>query len=185
MDKRAIEVFLKQRPLGCQATLDVTAQSQVNLMRRDPAYPFTLSVHPVACPAILGGVMDNSGPDRVHLDVAVASEDIAGFLNQAGAEAAFPEGAGTLVCPVDVLHLTLTQDFHQQGSTFLPFGRNKQIHMIGHEAPGLQAAMMLFGLLRKNIQVTGVIALVEKTGSSVVASLDDVPGDVRYHKTRA
>jgi hypothetical protein len=58
-------------------------------------------------------------------------------LRQTGSEATLPHRATTPVRPVDILHVALPQVFHHQASAVLLLRRDQQMHMIGHQAVGV------------------------------------------------
>jgi hypothetical protein len=91
----------------------------------DQAAGFAQYVGVVAGPAVVFGLVDHARTHGVEFDVAVAGEYIVFALREAGAEPAFPQYAATFVGAVDVLHVALTEMFHQQGGA-VGFLRGKQ-----------------------------------------------------------
>jgi len=57
------------------------------------------------------------------------------------------------------------------------------LYMVIHQAPGVYAAVIFGSLLCLNFKEISIVAEFVETGSAVVASQDEVPGDARDGQT--
>jgi hypothetical protein len=76
------------------------------------------------------------------------------------------------------LDVALAQSFHQGARRFGAFGCNQQVHVVGHQHIGMNAAACLVGVPGQSVQVVAVIFVGEEAGLPVIAALDDVERDV-------
>jgi hypothetical protein len=60
-----------------------------------------------------------------------------------------------------------------------PHGRHQQMHVVGHEHIRVYPAAVRQRCLAKVMQVPHVVGLAKEAGPTIVATLDDVLGDVR------
>jgi len=51
--------------------------------------------------------------------------------------------------------------------------------MVRHQTPGMQAAVKLVGFLGQRIEVVLIIKGVIEAGGTIIASLNDMPGDTK------
>jgi hypothetical protein len=77
---------------------------------------------------------DDPRTHRVEFDVPVASDQVMRGVDHARAKAALPKRARSAMAPVEVLRIALTELFHQQRAGFRQAGRQKQVHMVRHQA---------------------------------------------------
>ena len=82
--------FADQRGVGSAAVFVVLTEGEEAEMRRNEGIVFAFGVACVARPWILTRRFDYRGTDRIHLDVAVAGEQIAFAVYQAGLESTLP-----------------------------------------------------------------------------------------------
>jgi len=66
-----------------------------------------------ARPREAGSAIGHAGPDRVEVDVAHAAQQVCGIVDQAGAVATFPQGAGALVVAVELADVLAAELLHQ------------------------------------------------------------------------
>lgn len=97
-----------------------------------------------------------------------------GWLRQRGFIAAVPQGAGTAVGGVDVLHVAPPEGDDKPGDGFRPLRRDQQVDMVSHERVGMQRAAFLFKRLAQPVKVGPVIFFGEEAGLTVVSALHDV-----------
>jgi len=76
-------------------------------------------------------MLDHVRPYRVHLDVAVARQDILLRLHQARAKPTFPQRAAAFVHPVHVLHVALAEKFHQERRCVGKIRTYQQMKVVG------------------------------------------------------
>jgi len=67
--------------------------------------------------------------------------------------------------------------------TILPFRRDQQMHVIGHQAVCVNLAAMPCRLFSQVLQEAAVVSLTVKTGRAINTALDNMPGDTRYGQT--
>lgn len=108
----------EQFAVGVLAGFCGVGQREIEGVRREQGIPLALRVGAITGPAVVGGVFDHAGADRVEFDVALAGEQPGVLLDQTGAVAPFPETAAAPVGPVDVLHIALAQAFHHDAGRF-------------------------------------------------------------------
>jgi len=160
------------------------AQCKIERMRGNAAV-LPLCIHAVARPTVIRRMRHHARPHGIELDIAIAGQDIGFFLQQAGAKTSLPQRAAAPVSPIDVLHIALSQRLHQLAQAVGCSRRQQQMHMIGHQAPGMDGATMFFGLLAEMIQVEAVIFLGIKARRTVVAALDQMDRNIRQQNTGA
>ena len=84
---------------------------------------------------------------------------------------------------VDILHVALTQVFHQQRGAIGLFRREQQVHVIGHKHIGMHSAAKALGNFSQEVQIEAVVFVAEKANGAVIPSLDDMPGDAGEAET--
>ena len=78
---------------------------------------------------------------------------------------------------VDVLHVALSQVFHQQDGALFARVCEQQMYVVGHQHVGMDGATELVGELFDVLQVELVVLFAVETDRAVIATLDDVPGN--------
>jgi hypothetical protein len=66
---------------------------------------------------------------------------------------------------------------HQQRGTVAALGREQQMHVIGHQHVGMHRAAETAREFAQMGQVEAVVLFGEEAHRTIVAPLDDVPGD--------
>ena len=89
--------------VGALSLAFVRTQGFVEAVGFDQFAFFPLPVCAIAGPEIVSRVSHHAGSYRVEFDVTLAGHQVGFFLDQAGSEAAFPQGAAAPVGTVDVL----------------------------------------------------------------------------------
>ena len=64
-------------------------------------------------------------------------------------------------------------------------GRHHQMHMIGHQHIGVNGTVIFPGLLGEYIEVVEIVLFCIEAGTTIIAALDNMPGDSRHYDTRA
>ena len=72
------------------------------------------------------------------LDIAVAAQDVDRRVDEARAKATLPKRAATPVAPVEVARIAASKVAHEQRTCRHVFRRNEQVHMVRHQAIGVQ-----------------------------------------------
>src|SRR6266850_3544629 len=111
-------------------------------------------------------------PDRIQLDIPVAREHVMLRSNEAGPKTAFPERTAAPGPFVHALYVALAQIFHEEGAGVRRVRREKQVHMIGHQAIGVNGAVIPACKKAQVAQVSKVIGIAEKAQAAIVAALD-------------
>ena len=152
-----IQMRLKQGLVVCLPFGSIQPQSQVLVMWGNEIAGLAQRVGVVARPAVVLRLVDHAGADGVEFDVAVAGKDVVFGLCEAGAEAAFPQRAATLVGAVDILDVTLSEVFHQQGCAVWILWGEQQVDVVGHQHVSVNNAVELVGKFLQVMQVELVI----------------------------
>src|SRR4051812_40058760 len=129
-------------------------------MRRERAVGNMTDIAVIARPAILNRSRDHAGTHRVELYVAIASKHILRGVDQARPRASLPERARSFIAAVEILHVALTKRPHEPGARTLLCRRQKQMHMISHQAIRVEGAAGLYRQLGKTGQVNEVVGVV-------------------------
>ena len=127
-----------------------------------------------AGPAVSGRIDSDSRTYRVQLDVAHARQQPAVGLDQAGAEAAFPQRAAALVALVEPPHVIAPQRLHHAAQPLGHRGRGQQVHVIVHQYIGVQRDLRRHRRLAQEAEVALAIRVVAKQRGAVVAALEQV-----------
>jgi len=96
-------------------------------------------------------------PHRVQFNVSVTTEKIVFFSHETGAKPPFPEGTGTPIGPVYVLHISLAQMFHHSGRPLALLRCHQEVNVVGHQHVGMQVHRILLAGLTEMIEVELVI----------------------------
>src|SRR5574343_998348 len=147
-------------------------------MRPYQAILLALSVNAITRPTILGRMRHHTGPNRIHLDIALASQQITLLLDQAGAESSLPQRARTAISSIHILHIALPQSLHQHPHSITGSRRQQQMHMISHQHIGVDQAARLAGIFLQPIKIEAIILVGDEASLSVIATLDDVQGNI-------
>src|SRR6266850_454048 len=123
-------------------------------------------------------------PDRIQLDIPVAREHVMLRGNETGPKAAFPERTAAPGPFVHALYVALAQIFHEEGAGVRRVRREKQVHMIGHQAIGVDGAVVPACKKTQVAQVSKVIGIAEKAAPAIVAALYDMDGHLRNNDSR-
>src|SRR5882762_4868685 len=110
-------------------------------------------------------------PDRIQLDIPVAREHVMLRGDETGPKATLPERAAAPGPFVDALYIALAQIFHEEGAGVRRVRREKQVHMIGHQAIGVNGAVKPACKKAQGAQVSKVVAIAEKAAPAIVAAL--------------
>jgi hypothetical protein len=152
-------------------------------MRCDQGVRAAFGIGAVARPLILPGMTHHVGTHRIELNIAIAGQHVVLGLGEAGTEAALPERAGAPVGAVDILHVALTQVFHQQGRAIGFVWCEQQVHVIGHQYVSMNRAAKALVQFGQGIQIESVVFVGEEAHRTVFPSLDDVPRDAGEAET--
>ena len=88
----------------------------------------------IAGPDILLRPDDHASSHGIEFYIPVTLKQVVLRINGAGFMAAFPEGTGATVLPINVLSVTTAYNLHQIGDAILKAWSNQQMNMICHEA---------------------------------------------------
>src|SRR5690606_10994376 len=75
-----------------------------------------------------------------------------------------------------MLRMALRESLHHQGAALGGFGRQQQVHKVGHQEIRVHRAAMLSGELREKTQVEGIVVSIEKARGAVMAAVPNVQG---------
>ena len=106
-------------------------------------------------------------PDRIQLDIPVAREHVMLRGNEAGPKATLPERAAAPGLFVHSLDVALAQIFHEEGTGVRRVRREKQVHMVGHQAIGVNRAVVPACKKAQVAQVSKVIGIAEKAQAAI------------------
>ena len=101
---------------------------------------------------------------------------MARFLDRAGLDPAFPQGAGSLIGPVDVLPVAAADSWHQQACSFRWFQRDQEMYVVGHEDIGVNGTAVIGSRLLQPMAVAVVILLGKEARLPIDAALHKVLG---------
>jgi hypothetical protein len=125
----------------------------------------------------------DAGANRIQFDIPVARQDVPGRFDEARFVPTLPQGTGPLMLPIEVVGVALRKRMHQGCTPISATRRQKQMHVIAHEAVGVNGATGLFRDIPKQGQIDKMIAFLPKAHHAVVASLDNVDGKIRHDQT--
>lgn len=128
---------------------------------------------------VVARVGDHACAQRVQVNVAMTLQHVTVIADETGLVATLPKGAGSAVPVVDVAHVAPTERLHGAGDASWCGGGHQQVDVVGHQNVGVHRARFTAGDLAQILQVPHIVDLREKAGTTVVAALDDVLGDVR------
>lgn len=154
-------------------------------VRADQWIDFALSIGTIARPSILGRMFDHTGPDGIELDIALARQQIALLLRQAGSESALPQSAAAAIGSVHILYIALTERLHHGADR--PFGRcrHEQVDVVGHEHVGMDCTAVADAVLVEPVQIEPIVLVGEGAGLAIVSALDEMERDVGKYNTGA
>ena len=143
-------------------------------MGSDQVVTVAQRVRTEARPGIGAGSIDHSGAHGIELDVALATQQIAFGLNDAGPETPLPQRTAAIVDAIDVLHVALSQVLHQQRGPIAPARREQQVHVVGHQDIGVDRAYVARRQLLQMVEIAAVVVIGKEAGAAIVPTLDDV-----------
>jgi hypothetical protein len=79
-----------------------------------------------------------------------------------------------MISAIIVLHIALAKALHQHAGAFRRGWGQQQMNVIVHQAPGMDRAVMLSGLIRKVLQIEQVVSFREETGRAIIPPLYQV-----------
>jgi hypothetical protein len=126
---------------------------------------------------------DHPCAHRIEFDVAVAGERVPIVGYGARPVAPFPKAAGPPAGLVDVLRIALAEELHQQRATPLLARSQKKMHVVGHQAVGMNCASILTREERQKAEINRAIRVAEEALLAVVAALPDVQSNLRDNNT--
>ena len=97
----------------------------------------------VARPRVIPGHGGHAGSDRVELDIAITSHQVALRVDQCGLESALPQCAGMPIACVEAADVATPNRLHHAGNGTRAGWRYKQVDMVGHQYEGMYGAVML------------------------------------------
>src|SRR6185436_146552 len=109
----------------------------------------------------------------------IAGQDVPRRLSEAGPKTTFPKRAASFISPVEILHIALSKVPHELGASRLRLRSNKQMHVIRHQAVGVNGTTGPHGEVAELGQVSQVVAVLPEASCTVVAALNDVDGHAR------
>lgn len=107
----------------------------------------------------------------------MAFEQIAFLLQQTGAEAPLPERTAAPISAVEILHVALSQLLHQRAGGIRCGSAEQQMHVIRHQAVGVDGAPGIVCRARQPVEIKQVIRLGIEAHRTVVAALDNMEGN--------
>ena len=108
-----IRGLVEQRAIGDPASAWLSPERQHLRMRCEQRRGRPARMRRVARPWVIQRIGDHAGVDRVAFDGAMAGEDIALVLRDAGAEAPVPQGAPPAMHLVEPAHMAAPQALHE------------------------------------------------------------------------
>lgn len=123
---------------------------------------------------ILVGGADESGGEGIAFDVEQGGAVMAGRLDALDAEAILPEVAVALLGAVDPAGVVGLELLHEAGDAVGPGGFEEEVHVIGHEAEGVDADGVAFGEQAESLKVDEELDVGEEDRLTVIAALVDV-----------
>lgn len=100
-------------------------------------------------------------------------------------KAPLPQRAAAAIGAVDVLNVSLPKSFHEPTAAIGALGRQQQMHVVGHEAMGVDGAPSCARVCMQVMQVVPVIIRCKKASTPVVAPLDQMGGNASKRDARA
>src|SRR5207245_3234013 len=94
----------------------------------------------VARPTIVARVRHHLGLNRVQLNVPITAERMSLRADDPGVKASFPEGAAASKAFIDSLYVVLACMSHHLRARLRRTRRDKQMHVIGHQAVSVNRA---------------------------------------------
>src|SRR3712207_2754103 len=89
---------------------------------------------------MIAGESNHASAHRIQLDVATANEEVAFSLDKTGFESPLPQRSASAIGSVHVLGVELSDAFHEARAPADVLRREKQVHVICHQAVGMQRA---------------------------------------------
>lgn len=155
----------------------VRSEVEPGAMRGDQRVGRRRGVAAMARPAVAGGVFHHARTQRVELDVALAAQQVVIVHHRAGLVPPLPQRAGPAVVVVDVSHVSATERLHHACHLATRQRGDQQVHVVGHQHVGVDAAVLAPGDVAQILQIADVVDVGEEARLAVVAALDDVLGD--------
>lgn len=145
-------------------------------MRRDHWVIIALRIGPIARPGIIGRLRNQTGANRVGFDIVTDGEQRGLGINQRGAITPFPEGSGTLIAGIEILHIIAAHRLHQPADAVLQMRREQEMEVVRHQHVSMNLALKLFSGKAELFPDEPVILLLEQDLLSIVATLNDMLG---------
>lgn len=122
-------------------------------------------------------VRHHRGTQRIEFDVAMALQEMRVIGDQAGLVATFPQGAGAMVGPVYMTHVTPAECLHHAADATDVGRRHEQVDVVGHQHVRMDCAAFAQRDFIEVVQIAPIVAGREEAGLAIVAALDDVLRD--------
>jgi hypothetical protein len=178
VDNRRVQWDAEQGAIGAQPIHQPTAKSSIDQVLCDELIVLSIRVPRIARPLVLVGSINDSGANRIQLDVATAREEIVLGIDEHRPEAAFPKRAGASLSFIDGSHETASHVLQHAGGAFLDPRRDQEMNMVGHQDVRVDLAAMSVTGDTQRVTIFLPILGPEEHGQPIVPSMDEVEGYV-------
>ncbi len=128
-----------------------------------------------ARPAVVVASKGQSGAHGVCFNVAKGPPQVCG-ADRAREESILPEMAGAAASRIQVLRVSAVEAAEEDGEGVRMAGRDNPVHMVRHEAPGVDADLGLFEIRLGEPEVGEAVGAGEEDVFAVYPALRDVVG---------
>lgn len=110
---------------------------------------------------------NHSGPYRIELDIAHATEQIALATHHARLESSGPKMSGALEPGVDTLDIQAIEVLHQSTERARHAWRQQKMYVVGHQAPAMNTHLQMARIGAQQVQIFQIALMIEEYGLSV------------------
>jgi len=135
-------------------------------------------------PGIIAGVSDHPGANGIESDVAIAGQQIVFLLDGIGLVATVPQGARSLVTPIDVGHETPTERLQRRADRPHLGRRRQQVDVFGHQHIGMDLEPVRRSGLGQPVQAHRIVVVAEQHRLTIVPPLRHMHGYTGDKETR-
>jgi len=138
----------------------------------------------IAGPAIVGGITNDTGSNRIEFDVSAAGQQVPVGIDDARSKSPFPKRSGALMPVVEPSNKASSERLHRAAKGLVCRRRDQQMDVIRHQHIGMHRKLVLARDFRKPVQIATMISIVDEDRLPVVSSLYDVVRLSRRHVPR-
>ena len=133
---------------------------------------------PGPCIAVEGGEIGNqSGPQRIEVDIANQFEEVGIFLADDGFVAVLKEMPGTVVTAIEIDGIACEKSAHEGGEPAMA-GAEQQVNVVGHQRPGEAFDASLDEEFGQGLEKPAAVGIVPENVATVDTADDDVLEEV-------